>query len=34
VRLESERLQNAIKQQEDAMIGVEGSQIPEDFGTS
>ena len=35
VRLESERLQNAIQQQKDTMLGSEeDSQIPEDFGTS
>jgi hypothetical protein len=35
VRLESERLQSAIQQQRDAMLGSEeDSPIPEDFGTS
>jgi cell division septum initiation protein DivIVA len=35
VMLESERLQNAISQQRDAMIGsMEGSPVPDDAGTS
>ena len=34
VRLESERLQNAIEQQRDALFGTEDSPVPDDFGTS